>query len=106
MQATTVRFRTMLHGACLVNGHHPPGSLYARECPVRRQAPPEPASRPPTSLVEAPNLISEGSWGGERLILQPAPPAHRGGRPRKYQTRRAAVRAAVRAYRARRTPSS
>jgi hypothetical protein len=25
---------TILHGTCLVNGQHPPGSALARECPV------------------------------------------------------------------------
>jgi hypothetical protein len=28
------RFRTVLHGLCLLAGHHPPGSVLARECPV------------------------------------------------------------------------
>jgi hypothetical protein len=27
-------FRTVLHGACLLGGKHPPGSALARECPV------------------------------------------------------------------------
>ncbi len=32
-------FRTVLSGTCLINGHHPPGSDLARECPVlKRQA--------------------------------------------------------------------
>jgi hypothetical protein len=32
-------FRSVLHGACLVDGRHPEGSDLARECPVlRRQA--------------------------------------------------------------------
>jgi hypothetical protein len=26
--------RTILHGQCLLNGEHPPGSPYAAECPV------------------------------------------------------------------------
>ena len=30
-------FRTILHGTCLVNGKHPPGSQLARECPVLRR---------------------------------------------------------------------
>ena len=29
---------TILHGTCLVNGQHPPGSPYAAECPVLRRA--------------------------------------------------------------------
>jgi hypothetical protein len=28
------RFRTILHGVCLLVGKHPPGSVLARECPV------------------------------------------------------------------------
>jgi hypothetical protein len=28
------RFRTALHGVCLLAGRHPPGSALARECPV------------------------------------------------------------------------
>jgi hypothetical protein len=28
------RFRTILHGTCLLVGQHPPGSALARECPV------------------------------------------------------------------------
>lgn len=31
-------FRTVLHGTCLLNGKHPPGSRLARECPVLRRA--------------------------------------------------------------------
>jgi hypothetical protein len=27
-------FRTVVHGTCLLNGQHPPGSPLARECPV------------------------------------------------------------------------
>lgn len=30
--------RTILHGTCLLNGKHPPGSKLARECPVLRRA--------------------------------------------------------------------
>ena len=30
------RFRTVLHGTCLVAGNHPPRSPLARECPVAR----------------------------------------------------------------------
>lgn len=32
------RFRTVLHGTCLLAGKHPPGSKMARECPVLRRA--------------------------------------------------------------------
>jgi hypothetical protein len=31
-------FRTVLHGTCLLDGKHPPGSKLARECPVLRRA--------------------------------------------------------------------
>jgi len=41
------RFRTVLHGDCLLEGKRPPGSRLARECPVlRRQR--RAASRPAT----------------------------------------------------------
>jgi hypothetical protein len=30
--------RTILHGQCLLNGEHPPGSPYAAECPVHKRA--------------------------------------------------------------------
>lgn len=29
--------RTVLHGTCLLNGKHPPGSKLARECPLLRR---------------------------------------------------------------------
>ena len=32
------RVRSIVHGTCLLNGHHPPGSDLARECPVHRAA--------------------------------------------------------------------
>jgi hypothetical protein len=37
--ATVPRSRpgTILHDRCLLNGHHPPGSELARECPVLRR---------------------------------------------------------------------
>lgn len=30
------KFRTILHGTCLLKGKHPPGSKLAKECPVLR----------------------------------------------------------------------
>jgi hypothetical protein len=30
-------YRTVLHGRCLVDGKHAPGSPWARECPVLRR---------------------------------------------------------------------
>jgi hypothetical protein len=30
--------RNLLHGTCLVNGQHSPGSPYAAECPVHKRA--------------------------------------------------------------------
>ena len=35
--STPRRFRTILHGTCLVGGRHPEGSELARECPARRR---------------------------------------------------------------------
>ncbi len=32
------RFRTILHGTCLLAGKHPPGSALAGECPLARAA--------------------------------------------------------------------
>jgi hypothetical protein len=32
------RFRTILHGTCLLAGKHPPGSALARECPLAKTA--------------------------------------------------------------------
>lgn len=31
-------YRTILHGTCLLNGQHPPGSALARECPRNAEA--------------------------------------------------------------------
>ena len=33
----TAPWRTVLHGTCLLDGQHPPGSRYARECPALRR---------------------------------------------------------------------
>jgi hypothetical protein len=35
---TPKRFRTVLHGTCLLAGKHPPGSALARECPMAKMA--------------------------------------------------------------------
>jgi hypothetical protein len=39
LMTTPKRFRTVLHGTCLVNGRHPAGSQMERECPVLRRRP-------------------------------------------------------------------
>lgn len=102
----SARFRTSLHGTCLLDGKHPPGSKYARECPVLRrqrkvQTPQDDAksgsqgvdSGSPTQPPASPH--QSGHIGQVDVTL------HRGGRPRKHPDARTAHVAAQRAYRAR-----
>lgn len=49
--ASAYTYRTILHGACLLEGNHPKGSQWAKECPVLRREALQ-AQRPRKSMDE------------------------------------------------------
>jgi hypothetical protein len=57
-----VTFRTSLHGKCLLNGQHTPGSQAERECPLRNA----------TQRSEQARKASQTRWEAHR-----APAEHR-----------------------------
>jgi hypothetical protein len=49
-------FRTVIHGTCLLDGKHPPGSKLARECPV---LPRHPNTHTISAITEVPCWVTE-----------------------------------------------
>ena len=99
-------FRTSLHGTCLLDGNHPPGSRYARECPVLRrqrkvQTPQDDAKSGSQGVHSGSPAPPPASPHQSGQIGQVDVTLHRGGRPRKHPDARTAHVAAQRAYRAR-----
>jgi hypothetical protein len=100
-------------GKCLVGGRHPISSREAKECPVRFKG--------EKGIYKSKcNINREVAMGAHETIKTPKMPeiapnisdtsdtiniasgrAGRSGRPKMYADRKAAVRAAVQAYRAR-----
>jgi hypothetical protein len=108
-------YRTVLHGTCLLNGNHPPGSQLALECPVLRRArrAQEPSEGAVATTLRAPSEepLSGPTIPGTstaRFYDGPAPLTSRRpvGRPAKHASARIAQREASRAYRARQRQGS
>ncbi len=97
---------TVLHGTCLLNGRHPPGSALGDECPaLRRQRRQELRKAGAVIRIAAPPEIVErtGAESGISNTIIRDGRANRPGRPRvSAEQKREGARERARAFRRRR----
>jgi hypothetical protein len=68
---TTPAIRSSTWGGCALNGNHPPGSVYAKECPMR---PGVAEARSARSRKAAATAAALAAAGRQRSVAGPAIP--------------------------------